>query len=389
MFLRFLPALLGLQPLAVPALGFQPLFLQLLGHNWQVSDEVIHAILKTSACAVVPVLSQIKKVGVTEGERQRAVRHMVRLGPRMARSRRSSFFFRGGALIDKGEVRPGDRRSQLLRTTVVSEGAAGFSDFHPVAPLLQSLEKSIHDAQRPTGRVRAPITPTSCSPRAPPPVFPGPLRRSLSARLLQETAKLLTRLRLASHRDRPRYQRHGKHRALMDRVERERRLQALFSKYASEVLAYGMRRGASRLDAEDVMIETFVVCYRRLDELPDPGLAWLLAVARRVLANQRRARTRHSALLDKIETYSDPTGPAVELPGDMGDQEFMFALAALSEVDRETLFLVAWEGLTHEEAAQVVGRSRSAFTRRFKHACRRLHAQLERDRTQEAVETEH
>ncbi len=174
----------------------------------------------------------------------------------------------------------------------------------------------------------------------------------------------------------------------MDQAEREDRLEALFSNHASDVLAYGMRRGASRVDAEDMMIETFIVCCRHMDEMRDPGLPWLIAVARRVLANQRRSRSRRSTLLEKIQIHSDRPEPQPDFPRHMADEELMGAIRKLSDVDRESLFLVAWEGLTHEEAAQVAGCSRSAFTRRFRHARRRLRAHLERDRTQSVLETD-
>jgi len=175
----------------------------------------------------------------------------------------------------------------------------------------------------------------------------------------------------------------------MDQAEREDRLEALFSNYASDVLAYGMRRGASRVDAEDTMIETFVVCCRHLDEMPNPGLPWLIAVARRVLANQRRTKSRQSTLVEKIGRHVVTPERGAETLAATDDEKLLSALASLNEVDRETLFLVAWEGLTHAEAAQVVGCSRSAFTRRFKHARRRLHAHLERDRTQKVLGTEY
>ena len=44
--------------------------------------------------------------------------------------------------------------------------------------------------------------------------------------------------------------------------------------------------------AEDAVAETFAVAWRRVDHLPEPDVAlpWLLAIARRVLANQHRGR---------------------------------------------------------------------------------------------------
>ena len=150
----------------------------------------------------------------------------------------------------------------------------------------------------------------------------------------------------------------------MDQVERERRLEALFATYASEVLAYALRRGLSRPDAEDVMVETFVVCCRHLEEMPDLGLAWLLAVARRVLANHRRAKTRQGRLLERISIFTDRPAPPAGLAAPIGDRELAQALGALSHAHREALLLVAWEGLTQGEAARVLGCSRSFFARR-------------------------
>ncbi|WP_402375116.1 sigma factor-like helix-turn-helix DNA-binding protein [Isoptericola rhizosphaerae] len=46
--------------------------------------------------------------------------------------------------------------------------------------------------------------------------------------------------------------------------------------------------------------------------------------------------------------------------------------ARLSDADRATLALVAWDGLTGREAARVVGCTRAAFSVRLSRARRRL-----------------
>jgi DNA-directed RNA polymerase specialized sigma24 family protein len=55
------------------------------------------------------------------------------------------------------------------------------------------------------------------------------------------------------------------------------------------------------------------------------------------------------------------------------------ALAGLSERDRETLRLVAWEGLSQADAARVAGVNRAAFAARLHRARRRFAACLEED----------
>ena len=77
------------------------------------------------------------------------------------------------------------------------------------------------------------------------------------------------------------------------------RFVTLYERHASLVLAYARRRiGAD--DAEDVLAETFLVAWRRRDDVPDDALPWLYAVAGNVLRNRarsarRRARARRGA----------------------------------------------------------------------------------------------
>jgi DNA-directed RNA polymerase specialized sigma24 family protein len=47
---------------------------------------------------------------------------------------------------------------------------------------------------------------------------------------------------------------------------------------------------------QDVAAETFQVAWRRLEAVPFDAAPWLYAVARRVLANERRAASRRAAL---------------------------------------------------------------------------------------------
>jgi RNA polymerase sigma-70 factor, ECF subfamily len=67
------------------------------------------------------------------------------------------------------------------------------------------------------------------------------------------------------------------------------RFEALFRDHAGAVRVYAARR-AGLGDADDVVAEVFVIAWRRIDDLPEDPLPWLLGVARRVLANRRRVR---------------------------------------------------------------------------------------------------
>ncbi|MBX6767094.1 MAG: RNA polymerase, partial [Actinomadura rubrobrunea] len=58
--------------------------------------------------------------------------------------------------------------------------------------------------------------------------------------------------------------------------------------------AYAAAR-AGRQIADEVVSETFAVAWRRLRDVPDPPLPWLLGVARNVLRENHRAERRREA----------------------------------------------------------------------------------------------
>jgi RNA polymerase sigma-70 factor, ECF subfamily len=159
-----------------------------------------------------------------------------------------------------------------------------------------------------------------------------------------------------------------------DEASRRAHLDALFELHAADVFAFARRR-ASRSEAEDVVSETFLVAWRRLDVVPDHALPWLLGVARKVLANRRRADARQAALQSRLI----PGGGEVAGGPESTHPDTRFVLAALADLpaaERDAVTLLAWEGLTPAEAAIVLGCSRAAFYVRVHRARRRLARRL-------------
>lgn len=156
------------------------------------------------------------------------------------------------------------------------------------------------------------------------------------------------------------------------------RFEALFRAHHAAVVAYARRRIPASV-VDDVVGETFLVAWRRLDRIPAHELPWLLSVARNVLATQRRGSARRQALLLKLRrTPGPPTGSADQpLAAPALDERLAAALAALSAKEREALTLIAWDGLAPHEAAVVLGDSPGAFRVRLHRARRRLLGLLE------------
>jgi len=158
-------------------------------------------------------------------------------------------------------------------------------------------------------------------------------------------------------------------------VDREARFRRLCEAHTAAVLAYALRR-IPRDDAADVVAETFLVAWRRLDEVDErSALPWLYAVARRVLLSQRRAARRQQAIAERVAAaepsdLSEPSNPS------SGSHRVLDAIAGLSEPEREVLLLAAWEELSSSEAAQVLGCSATAYRIRLHRARKRLRERL-------------
>jgi RNA polymerase sigma-70 factor, ECF subfamily len=156
---------------------------------------------------------------------------------------------------------------------------------------------------------------------------------------------------------------------------RDERFEDLFREHYAAVRGYALRRAPRDL-AQEVVAETFLVAWRRLDDVPDDALPWLYGVARRVLANQRRSARRNVALERRL-AGAVPTGGSGDPSESLGDKELVrSALARLSDREREALTLIAWHGLTGARAARAAGCTRSAFALRLHRARTRLASEL-------------
>src|SRR5947209_6146572 len=138
-----------------------------------------------------------------------------------------------------------------------------------------------------------------------------------------------------------------------------------------EAVRVFVRRRAPQSVVDDVVAETFLVCWRKLDRVPDEPLPWLYAVARKTLANQRRRLAREHGV-----STAEPASLVAE-PEPVGDSVLAAAFAALSDRDREVLRLIAWEGLSLNQAAVVLGCSAVTCRVRYHRAKTRLARRLE------------
>ena len=150
------------------------------------------------------------------------------------------------------------------------------------------------------------------------------------------------------------------------------RFAAIFRDLSPRVHAYARRHGDAA-GSQDVTAETFLVAWRRFEELPADPLPWLLGIARNVLRNQARGALRRDRLAQALtHSMAQPLrGPGADTAA-LERAQLAEALTRLSERDRESLLLVAWDGLTATQAADVSGCSVNTFARRLSRARARL-----------------
>ena len=112
-----------------------------------------------------------------------------------------------------------------------------------------------------------------------------------------------------------------------------------------------------------------------VDDLPAEPLPWLLGVARNVIRERYRDEIRQASLAVELRAWADDA--AADVADGVAERAAMLAaLAALRDDDRELLTLIAWQGLTPRQAAQVVGCSVATYFVRLHRARKRLQEAL-------------
>jgi len=157
----------------------------------------------------------------------------------------------------------------------------------------------------------------------------------------------------------------------------KRRHDALFAAHHDAVWRYAVRR-VGDAGAEDVVAETFLVAWRRIGAVPEHELAWLLGVARKVIANQRRGQRRHASLTERIGRELELGAEEAHEPQVPADA-VLTALATLGERDQEVLRLIYWDELAPAQAARVLGCTAVALRVRLHRARARMARALAKD----------
>jgi RNA polymerase sigma-70 factor, ECF subfamily len=153
-------------------------------------------------------------------------------------------------------------------------------------------------------------------------------------------------------------------------VSDEAAFRSVYEECYPRVLAYAASV-VGREAGEDVAGDAFLVAWRKWADLPDPPLPYLLGIARNLIREFRRRSGRQYEL---AAAAGRRLSAGADDPADDVAERItvLRALATLPDADRELLTLIAWQGLTNAQAAQVLGCSTATLAVRLHRARRRL-----------------
>jgi RNA polymerase sigma factor (sigma-70 family) len=161
--------------------------------------------------------------------------------------------------------------------------------------------------------------------------------------------------------------------------DREAAFREIYVAHYQRIAAYAHRRTSQPEDADDIVAETFLVAWRRFEDVPggDLTLPWLYGVARRVLSEGRRSSLRRDRLVARLGRLWGRTDARMNPYDRWDDRQIVHqALARLGPDDRELLRLAEWEELSNVQLAVVFACSVNAIAIRLHRAHRRFGLEL-------------
>jgi RNA polymerase sigma-70 factor (ECF subfamily) len=147
-----------------------------------------------------------------------------------------------------------------------------------------------------------------------------------------------------------------------------RRFTMLYREHHWRVRDFAYRRVGADL-ADDIVADTFLVTWRRINDVPDAAVPWLYRVALYEIANLRRRQAKALRLQSALLEGNSGAGVA---PSSDDATDLVRAVAhafdSLTPREQEILRLAAWEQLSAAEGAAVLGCSVSAYRMRLHRA---------------------
>lgn len=156
----------------------------------------------------------------------------------------------------------------------------------------------------------------------------------------------------------------------MGNKDKQQQFMALYGPVHERFERFCRARAYGKLDPKDLMNETLLVAYQKLDKLrsQDAFFSFLVGISVRLLANFNRKR--HEEYMP--EHGPDPVDSSVVGSTDADVQLLHQALALLPEEQRESLILFEISGFSIKEVAAIQRASESAVKQRLRRGREKL-----------------
>ena len=140
---------------------------------------------------------------------------------------------------------------------------------------------------------------------------------------------------------------------------------ALYDRYLDPIYRFISLKVTGREAAEDLTHEVFLVGWQKLPLYREYGLrfsSWLYRIARnKVIDHYRRERPSESLeTAEEAKLAAAASTPMEEVEHRLGMEHVRACLRFLNEDQRDVVIMRFIEGLTHEEIAEIVGKSEGA-----------------------------
>src|SRR4051794_24941692 len=152
----------------------------------------------------------------------------------------------------------------------------------------------------------------------------------------------------------------------------------LYERHARTIYAHCLNRLRDRQDAEDALQATFLNALRgvRRGIVPELELAWLFAIANRVVSNRRRADARRRRVESPHDLHELQDVLAAPPAGAVDLVRLRDSLASMPEQQRYAFLLREWQGLSCREIATELALTTGAVEQLLFRARRTLQQEL-------------
>lgn len=170
---------------------------------------------------------------------------------------------------------------------------------------------------------------------------------------------------------------------------RQHQFLALYDPVHERFERFCRARVYGKMEFRDVMHETLLIAYEKIDTLkaPEAFLSFLIGISVRIVSNHNRKK-QEAFLHDETRVFSIPdNGP---LTSDEADIHFLYeAMSLLPAEQQESLILFEISGFSIKEIAEMHQVTESAVKQRLKRGREKLTAILTHESTLTTGETHH